>query len=218
MDDNLDGKPLPAYRHPHWIDEDPTPLPTLYDEDGYPVIDFAPVPMLRRRRGGWDEMKQRLFIALLARVPSVVRAARACGMSARSAYKLLDKPGAEQFAKAWDDAIDHGLNRLRCGALERAIDGGDFVPIYRKGRLVRIEHRRNDKLAIALLSGRKDVDAYRRTSQNRWRQRQEWAALDAERAAKIEQEARFREDYARELEEMVRRGRKRKAIPRVLML
>ncbi len=38
----------PAHLTPHWIDEDKTPLPTLYDEDGYPVIDFAPVPIQRR--------------------------------------------------------------------------------------------------------------------------------------------------------------------------
>ena len=207
--------PLPQYRHAHFIAHDNDPLPEVYDAEGYPLIQFAPVPQQRRRRVGWDEQRQQVFVALLARVPSVGRAAKAVGMTARSAYKLLDKPGADEFARAWDQALSHGMDRLRGGSFERAMTGGDFVPVYRRGKLVRIEHRPNDRLAIALLSGRtKDVDDYRRGAQTRWRQKREWAALDASYAATAEAEARAREDYARSLEEFLRRARE----PRIRML
>ncbi len=79
--------PIPEFRHPHFVEHKHDPLPELYDAEGYPVIEFAPVPQLRRRRVGWDEARQRAFIALLARTPSVGHAARAVGLSARSAYR-----------------------------------------------------------------------------------------------------------------------------------
>ena len=61
---------LPAtYTHPLWIAEDRSPLPTLFDAEGYPVIDFAPVPQQRRRRFGWDAERQRAFIMMLAAFP-----------------------------------------------------------------------------------------------------------------------------------------------------
>ena len=127
-------------------------------------------------------------------------------MSARSAYNVLDKPGADEFARAWDQALGHGMDRLKFASLSRAMDGGDFVPIYRRGKLVRIEHRTNDRLAVALLSGReKDVDDYRRGAQTRWRQKREWAALDATYAAEAEAEARAREEHVRQIEEFLKR-------------
>ena len=203
----------PAYRHPFFIEEDHAPLPTLYDAEGYAVILFDPVPQQRRRRVGWDEGRQRAFVGMLARIPSVGHAARAVGMSARSAYKLLDRPGAQGFARAWDQALAEGMARLRGASLARCLEGGDFVPVYRRGRLVRIEHRRNDKLAIALLSGQiRDVDAYRRGAQTRWRQRLEWAAADAAAAARVEAEARLAEAEAAAAEAVARR------LPRIRML
>jgi len=199
-------QPLPAYRHPFFIEEDHAPLPTLYDAEGYAVILFDPVPQQRRRRVGWDEGRQRAFVGMLARIPSVGHAARAVGMSARSAYKLLDRTGAQSFARAWDQALAEGMARLRGASLARCLEGGDFVPVYRRGKLVRIEHRRNDKLAIALLSGQhRDVDAYRRGAQTRWRQRLEWAAADAAAAARVEAEARLAEAEAAAAEAAARR-------------
>ncbi|WP_349806758.1 hypothetical protein [Sphingomonas sp. ASV193] len=112
---------------------------------------FTPVPMLRNRRGGWTPGKQRAFIAALCQWGSVGRAAQAVGMSARSAYRLLDRDGCESFARAWDKAVDHARERARADSLDRALHG-HFVPVYRKGRLVRVEHRHNTRLAVALLS------------------------------------------------------------------
>jgi hypothetical protein len=116
-------------------------------------IDFTPVPRLRRRRNGWTPETQRAFIDALAQCGCVARAARAVGMTPRSAYRLLEADGADSFAEAWDQALARGIERLRLAALDRALNGA-WVPVVRRGRIVRMEHRINDRLAIALLSGR----------------------------------------------------------------
>ena len=135
-------------------------------------------------------------------------------MSRRSAYKLLDKPGAEQFAKAWDMALDFGMDRLRTSSVSRCLDGGDFVPVIRKGRMVRVEFRRNDGLAIAILSGKgRDVDHYRRGAQTRWRQKREWEAADAARLQAEAARDEAHRDYLREAEEFVARNPGPKPIP-----
>ncbi len=144
-------------------------------------IDFTPVPRLRARRRGWSEGRQRAFIFALSRCGSVARAARAVGMSPRSAYLLLDAPGADSFAEAWDEAIDEAIERVRADALQRAL-GGAFVPVYRRGKVVRVEHRQCDALAIALLKGGpKEIDDYRRTAVSRRKLRQDFAELDRAR-------------------------------------
>lgn len=212
-------QPLPQYRHPFFVEEDRTPLPMLFDADGYPVILFDPVPQERRRRVGWDAERQRAFIALLARLPSVGHAAREVGMSRRSAYMLLDKPGAEQFAKAWDMALDFGMDRLRTSSISRCLDGGDFVPVIRKGKMVRVEFRRNDGLAIALLSGQgRDVDHYRRGAQTRWRQKREWEAADEARARAESARDEAHRDYLEEAEKFIARNPGPKPYPRVRFL
>ena len=125
-------------------------------------IKFDPVPRLRHRRRGWSPERQRWFIFVLSRCGSVARAAKACAMTARSAYRLLDAPGAGSFAHAWDLAYDAGIGRVRADALQRSL-GGDFVPVFRRGKLVRVEHRRCDRLALALLSNRdRSVDYHLR--------------------------------------------------------
>ena len=144
-------------------------------------IPFTPVPRLRARRRGWSRERQKAFIFALSRCGSVARSARAVGMSPRSAYLLLDAPGADGFAAAWDRAMDEGIERVRADALQRAL-GGAFVPVYRRGKIVRVEHRRSDALAIALLGGHgKDIEAYRRTAVSRRAHRQDLADLDRHR-------------------------------------
>jgi hypothetical protein len=106
----------------------------------------------------------------------------------RSAYRLAHAPGAEDFVRAWDVAMDTGLERLRAEALERAI-GGAFVPVFRRGKLVRVEHRRCDRLALALLAGKhhRVEDEMRRDMQRR---REHWAEIRAADAAKAEEKRR----------------------------
>jgi hypothetical protein len=152
-------------------------------EDQSPEIAFTPVPRLRKRRNGWSAERQRMFIAALAGCGSVARAARSVGMTPRSAYRLLDADGADSFAAAWDTAFAIGFERVRADALERAVNGAP-VAIYRRGKLVRVEQRRNDRLAIALLGGRdRLIDDYRRTAVARRAYRLDLAAADAAKAA-----------------------------------
>ena len=146
-------------------------------------ISFTPVPRLRVRRRGWSEGRQRAFIFALSRCGSAALAARAVGMSKRSAYQLLDAPGADSFAEAWDRAIDEGVERVRADALQRAL-GGVFVPVFRRGKLVRVEHRQSDALAIALLNGHeKEIEDFNRNAATRRRKlRQDFAQLDRQQA------------------------------------
>lgn len=116
-------------------------------------IPFEPVPSRRRRKDGWTPERQRGFIAALARCGSVTAAARHVGMSASSAYRLLDREGSESFAAAWDLAAEMGRDRIRDCTIERATKGA-WVPVMRRGKVVRMEYRYFDRLAIAILSGR----------------------------------------------------------------
>ncbi len=76
--------------------------------------DFLPwMPERHVGSRGWSPLRQRLFVAELARHGNVRRAAARIGKSARSAYQLRDKPGAEHFAVAWDQAALLGLDRTR---------------------------------------------------------------------------------------------------------
>ncbi|HEX6660279.1 MAG TPA: hypothetical protein VF067_00190 [Sphingomicrobium sp.] len=134
-------------------------------------IDFTPVPRRRRRRNGWTPEVQRAFIDALEECGCVARAARAVGRTSRTAYRLLESEGADSFAEAWDQAIARGIERLRLDAIDRALNGA-WVPVVRRGKVVRVEHRFNDRLAIALLSGRKSSVAENRelaTSRRRYR-------------------------------------------------
>lgn len=187
------------------------------DEDVPDPIDFTPVPRRRNRRGGWSEQTQRDFIACLQRTGSVAASARAVGRSASTAYRLLEAEGAESFAIAWDKAFEEGLHRLRQDSLDRALNGA-LVPVYRKGRLVRVEHRRNDRLAIALLGNRdRNIDWYRQGALRRHAYKMELKALDAERAEKKRQEEEFWRAYNEELQRMLEKA-KTPPTPRIRFL
>jgi hypothetical protein len=168
-----------------------------------PDLSFTPVPRLRRRRDGWSEERQRAFIAALALCGTVSVAARAVGSTARSAYRLLDAPGADSFAAAWDAAIDQGYARLQAEALERALRGA-FVPIYRRDKLVRVEHRRNDRLAVALLNGQdRDPNLFRRTAVSRREHRLDLAARDAAERERDRRIAEAEADYQAEVDRLI---------------
>jgi hypothetical protein len=99
---------------------------------------FAPVPV-RARRDGWSHQLQLRFVLNLARGMSVAEAARAVGRSRQSLYSLRDRPGAEQFAAAWDAAVEFSRAvRAAPGAGPMPECGIDrlWVPRYYRGRLV----------------------------------------------------------------------------------
>ena len=179
--------------------------PTPPDPDGEPEIPFIPVPRLRNRRSGWTPERQCGFIAALARCGSVRAAARHVGLSPRTAYRLLDMDGADSFAAAWDEAMDIGRGQLQADALERAMNGA-FVPVYRRGRLVRVEYRRCDKLAIALLGGQEHDLLAHSGAVARRNHRADLAAADAARREAERERDELRRKYDSDLQELIRRG------------
>lgn len=182
------------------------------------AIPFAPVPRLRRRRNGWTEARQRAFIAALARCGSVAGAARAVGMTARSAYRLLDAEGADDFARAWDQAIDEGFARVQLRSLERSLNG-DWVPLYRRGKLWRVEHRHCDRLAIALLTGARDLDGFRIGAASRRRKlRQDFAEHDRQKAAELAAEEARSRAYWDEMDRIMEEAARRRPVPRIRAL
>ncbi len=65
-------------------------------------------------------------------------------------YELRRAPGAEEFRRAWDAALDFGLKRLKDIAFERAIEG-QLVPVFVAGKLMGFRRKRNDALLMFCL-------------------------------------------------------------------
>lgn len=113
-------------------------------------IPFDPVPVAARH-DGWTPDKQRGFINALAACGCVKAAAGHVGMTAKSAYRLRNRPDAASFTAVWDRAQREGFARTRDNAVERALYG-EQVPIYRRGRQVGTRVRYNDRLIFAVLN------------------------------------------------------------------
>ncbi len=111
---------------------------------------FAPVPV-RPRRDGWTVDRQIAFIETLSETGCVTTAARAVGMSARSAYKLAARCDARQFAAAWDVAMAIAARALAALAFDYAT-GGMVEQVWKDGVLVSERRRPSERLLIFLLS------------------------------------------------------------------
>ncbi len=115
-----------------------------------PLLSFAPYIHMQPRRNSITPDLQRHFVAHLAVTGIVKQAARHIGKSIEALYKLREKPGAEDFARAWDEALDWGVYRLEDCAMERAIAEGlsnlransmlAFVMTWRSLRLIPESH------------------------------------------------------------------------------
>ncbi|UVO55187.1 hypothetical protein [Sphingomonas sp. SUN039] len=116
---------------------------------GEPLPDFAAVPR-KYRHDGWTPERQRAFIAALADTGSVSRACRQVNMSPEGAYYLRRQPGAEGFRRAWEAALDFGVQRLKDIAFERAIEG-QLVPVFVAGKLMGFRRKKNDRLLMFCL-------------------------------------------------------------------
>jgi hypothetical protein len=130
-----------------------------------PVPDFTPVPV-RARKDGWTVERQREFIGLLHVRPNIGEAAKAVGMSRRSAYRLRERPGAESFAAAWDSAFALRPPPATSNASQlwyRALFG-KTRPIVRRGEQVGTITQPDNAAALKLLGrfDRKERDAARR--------------------------------------------------------
>jgi len=98
---------------------------------------------VRARRDGWTPAHQRQFILHLARGRGVDEAARAVGRSRQTAYALRTRPGAEQFAAAWDAAIAFAAEaraaHTACASLPGGLPGMAgtlMVPRFYRGRMI----------------------------------------------------------------------------------
>ena len=72
--------------------------------------------------------KRAKFLKKLAEMPNVARAARLCGVTRQTAYAHRDKD--ESFSKAWDDAIEEGIEKLEEVAMRRAKKQSDTLLIF----------------------------------------------------------------------------------------
>lgn len=111
--------------------------------------DFTPVPR-KYRHDGWTPERQKAFIEALADTGCVSRAAAMCNMAQANAYTLRRAPGAEEFRRAWDAALDFGLQRLKDIAFERAIEG-ELVPVIVGGKVIGFRRKHNTALLIFCL-------------------------------------------------------------------
>lgn len=118
--------------------------------DSSDQLAFSPVFLIRARHDGWTIARQHKFIACLATIGLVSAAARSVGMSAKSAYALRKRAGAESFAAAWDRALSLGQQVADAEAVERAVHGVK-QPIFYKGKQVGVKTVYNDRLLIAAL-------------------------------------------------------------------
>jgi len=122
---------------------------------GDPLLDFTPVPHVAPRRNSITAERQRAFIAELAACGIVRQAARKIGASIEALYRLRNRPGAEGFAAAWEEALDRGIARLEDCALERALRGEER-PIVSRGKIVGSWRKHDNSLLMFLLRQRRD--------------------------------------------------------------
>ena len=152
-----------------------TPLPS---DDPYLPRRFTPVPRASRRADGWTSDRQHAFVAALTRLPSVAAAARSVGMSPGSAHRLRAAAGAQDFALAWDEALEIGLEEARSRALERAVLGR-IVTVKRRGIVVGTTVRYDDRMLLAALLAMRGQASGALAHQKRLARRRERAAAEA---------------------------------------
>src|SRR3546814_20312115 len=85
----------------------------------------------------------------------VTHAARAAGKSTASCYRLRRAAGAEDFAAAWDSAVDEASKRLIDIAFDRAVNGTDWIE--------RSEERRVGKECVSKCRSRRSPYPYKKT-------------------------------------------------------
>ncbi len=114
---------------------------------------FTPVPRQHNRHDGWTPERQHGFVEALADLGSVRAAANAVNMTPESAYQLRRHAEAGPFRKAWDAALQCGVQRLEDVAMERALHGVE-VPVYHFGVVVGTRRHYNDALLMFILRNR----------------------------------------------------------------
>jgi hypothetical protein len=122
-----------------------------------PTLSAPPASTIRH--DGWTAERQRIFCEDLADYGSVMQAARAAGMSVRSAYSLRRRADGRAFAQAWDAALLLARQRLIDDAYQLAIDGSHDV-ITRHGEVVAERRHRDSRSILASLERLKQCDVF----------------------------------------------------------
>jgi len=151
-------------------------LPAPPREERPPLPEFVPVPR-KYRHDGWTPERQKAFIEALADTGAVSRAARMVNMAQANCYTLRRAPGAEEFRRAWDAALDFGVQRLKDVAFERAIEGY-LVPVFVGGKLAGYRRKTNDALLMFCLRHYGQDALGRRTTVNYFSTRAEAGSAD----------------------------------------
>ena len=99
----MDGTEGPAA--PASGDDIPTFEELAADPEIAALLEFEPVPRMRKRREGWTAPLQKRFIAELTQSGSPTLAAEAVGKKLFSAKRLYQTAGADSFRAAWDGAV-----------------------------------------------------------------------------------------------------------------
>lgn len=88
------------------------------------------------------------FIQALRECPVVAIAAKQAGLPRRTAYNHREQD--PEFAAAWDDALDEGMDLAEAEAWRRGVEGVD-EPVFQSGQLVGYQRRYSDALLSRLL-------------------------------------------------------------------
>ncbi|MCW3847733.1 hypothetical protein OF829_10820 [Sphingomonas sp. LB-2] len=133
--------------HPVTPPRTPKPRPRRLKAAG---VAFIPVPSTRKRHDGWTPQRQKTFLAALYACGSVATAAKAVGMSPRTAYRLRTRPGAESFAAAWDKLLREARARAFDMVVEAALTDS-FVPRTYRGLFTGAVTANNRHMLLAAL-------------------------------------------------------------------
>ena len=127
--------------------KDPSETRTPVAAEDIPAFDTVPV---KYRHDGWTPARQKAFIGALADTGCVSRAARYVNMSPEGAYYLRRQRGSEGFRRAWEAALDFGVQRLKDEAFDRALNG-QLSPVFVGGKLKGFRRVKNDRLLMFCL-------------------------------------------------------------------
>ena len=133
----------------HRPPESPSDTPPL-DAIMHDGVDPARYLTECHRHDGWTINRQMQFIELLARGFGISASARALGMSLAGVYGLRKR--SPNLARMWDMALEEGRLRNYDVAIARGVDGYT-TPVYRRGKLVGMRHRHDNRMLFAACYG-----------------------------------------------------------------
>ncbi len=97
--------------------------------------------------------KRRVFLSILAQTGRVAEASRAVGFTDTSTLQAFRRSD-EDFAEAWDEALQAAAHVLEEEAIRRATEGV-LEPIYYKGEVAGYKTNYSDTLLMFILRGLK---------------------------------------------------------------